>query len=166
MNVFNRVFILFGLFGLFGQPADSFVINPAIKRNYYLEKTRDWRESSNIKRIDPSKIFLLNMDLPPPPDNPATPTLVDHMLDITIRDKYLGKLIVEKISAFLPRVDTIGHDVLHANNEFIDYILNDTNLSEIMKKKIVLMSIQLAIMGDNMGSTFLHLYYDIVDKCL
>jgi hypothetical protein len=106
------------------------------------------------------------MDLPPPQDNPVTPSLLDNMLDITIRDKYLGKLIVEKISALLPRVDTIGHNVLHANNEFIDYILNDTNLSEIMKKKIVLMSIQLAIMGDNMGSTFLQLYYDIVDKCL
>lgn len=111
-------------------------------------------------------IYLLNTDLPPPPDSPISPTLVDHLLDITIRDKYLGKLIVEKISAFLPKVDTIGHNVLHANNEFIEYILNDTNLSEIMKKKIVLMSIQLAIMGDNMGSTFLQLYYDIVDKCL
>ena len=131
-----------------------------IDNNKHLSKI--WCRSSSRSRT----IYLINSDLPPPPDNPINPTLVDHMLDITIRDKYLGKLIVEKISAFLPRVDTIGHDVLHANNEFIDYILNDTNLSEIMKKKIVLLSIQLAIAGDNMGSTFLHLYYDIVDKCL
>ena len=163
LDVFNRLFIIFGLLL---RPTDSFLINPVIKSNYCLEKSRDKREIGIIKRTDPTKIFLLNMDLPPPPDNPVTPTLVDNMLDITIRDKYLGKLIVEKISALLPRVDTIGHNVLHANNEFIDYILNDTNLSEIMKKKIVLMSIQLAIMGDNMGSTFLQLYYDIVDKCL
>lgn len=137
------------------------------------DKTIDYCNNYNsrylpVSRISVSRsrpIYLINSDLPPPPDT-INPTVIDHLLDITIRDKYLGKLIVEKISAFLPRVDTIGHDVLHANNEFIDYILNDTNLSEIMKKKIVLMSIQLAIMGDNMGSTFLHLYYDIVDKCL
>lgn len=122
-----------------------------------------WSKSGSRTGSRSRSIYLLNTDLPHPPDSP---TLVDHLLDITIREKYLGKLIVEKISAFLPKVDTIGHNVLHANNEFIDYILNDTNLSEIMKKKIVLMSIQLAIMGDNMGSTFLQLYYDIVDKCL
>ena len=36
----------------------------------------------------------------------------------------------------------------------------------MMKKNIVLGSIKLAILGDNMGSVLLQLYYDIVDKCL
>ena len=93
-------------------------------------------------------------------------TVFDKILDITVKDKYIGKIIVEQISSMLPRVDSIGHKILHANNEFIDYILNDTSYSEIMKKKIVLASIKLAIMGDDFGSHLLQLYYDIVDKCL
>ena len=48
----------------------------------------------------------------------------------------------------------------------INTILNNPSLSEPVKKMIVLSSIKLAIMGDNMGSTLLQLYYDIVDKCL
>ena len=141
----------------------SFVINPLVynSNSPMLTGTQHTKPCSRT-----SMITLLNTNLPPPPESPMTPTLVDHILDITIKDKYLGKLIVEKISALLPKVDTIGHSVLHANNEFIDYILNDTNLSEMMKKNIVLTSIKLAIMGDNMGSSLLQLYYDIVDKCL
>lgn len=138
---------------------NSLVINPIMysSNNPIVSKTSYIR----IKRIT-----LLNSNLPPPPETSIGPSPIDHILDITIKDKYLGKLIVEKISALLPKVDTIGHSVLHANNEFIDYILNDTNLSEMMKKNIVLTSIKLAIMGDNMGSSLLQLYYDIVDKCL
>ena len=152
--------------------ADSFTISPVIYQKKLL-KNNFAKEIDNISTTIPTQqkgrsrnIVLLNSDLPPPPDTPFSPTPVDHLLDMAIRDKYLGKIIVEKISAFLPKVDTIGHKILHANNEFIDYILNDTNLSEMMKKNIVLASIKLAIIGDNMGSTLLQLYYDIVDKCL
>jgi len=142
--------------------SSSFVINPLVynSNSQVLTGTHRTKPCSRT-----SMITLLNSNLPPPPESPMTPTLVDHLLDVTIKDKYLGKLIVEKISALLPKVDTIGHSVLHANNE-LDYILNDTNLSEMMKKNIVLTSIKLAIMGDNMGSSLLQLYYDIVDKCL
>lgn len=143
--------------------SSSFVINPLIYNSNSPVLTNSHRTKPFSRT---SMITLLNSNLPPPPESPMTPTLVDHLLDVTIKDKYLGKLIVEKISALLPKVDTIGHSVLHANNEFIDYILNDTNLSEMMKKNIVLTSIKLAIMGDNMGSSLLQLYYDIVDKCL
>ena len=90
----------------------------------------------------------------------------NNILDITINDKTSGKILVEKISALLPKVDSIGHNVLHANNEFIDYILNNTNYSDIMKKNIILASIKLAIIGDQFGSELLQLYYNIVDKCL
>ena len=152
--------------------ADTFTINPSIYQKRLLKHTYSTTKE-NISVIIPLErksrtrnIVLLNSDLPPPPETSFSPTPIDHLLDMAIRDKYLGKIIVEKISAFLPKVDTIGHKILHANNEFIDYILNDTNLSEMMKKNIVLASIKLAIMGDNMGSALLQLYYDIVDKCL
>ena len=143
--------------------SSSFVINPLIYNSKSPVLSGTHRTTPSART---SMITLLKSNLPPPPESPMTPTLVDHLLDVTIKDKYLGKLIVEKISALLPKVDTVGHSVLHANNEFIDYILNDTNLSEMMKKNIVLTSIKLAIMGDNMGSSLLQLYYDIVDKCL
>lgn len=151
---------------------NTFTINPSIYQMRRVKNTYSDR-NNNMSTINKSdrksrtrNIVLLNSNLPPPPETSFTPTAVDNLLDMTIRDKYLGKIIVEKISEFLPKVDTIGHKILHANNEFIYYILNDTNLSEMMKKNIVLGSIKLAIMGDNMGSTLLQLYYDIVDKCL
>lgn len=147
--------------------SNSFILNPSL----YNLKSNGLKNEHGIKTDTRTSkrttmITLLNSNLPPPPETSFSPTAVDHLLDITIQDKYLGKIIVENISALLPKVDTIGHSILHANNEFIYYILNDTNLSEMMKKNIVLTSIKLAIMGDNMGSSLLQLYYDIVDKCL
>mgnify|MGYP001282101736 FL=1 len=81
-------------------------------------------------------------------------------------DKDLGKFIVKQTSSLLPHVDTIGHKVLHANNEFITYILNLHSLSDNVKKDIVLFSIRLAQYGDDAGSHMLQFYYDLVDKCL
>jgi hypothetical protein len=82
-------------------------------------------------------------------------------------DKELGIKIVKHISSFLPKVDTIGHKVLHANNEFINDILNlGDYIPHETKKSIVLLSIQMAQMGDDFGSHLLQIYYDLVDKCL
>ncbi len=96
--------------------SNSLVINPIVhsSNNPIVAKTN---------YIRTNRITLLNSNLPPPPETSVGPTPIDHLLDITIKDKYLGKLIVEKISALLPKVDSIGHNILHANNEFIDYIL-------------------------------------------
>lgn len=93
-------------------------------------------------------------------------SLIDKILDIPIKeDKILGKMIVEQISSWLPHVDSIGHNILHANNEFVSLVLN-SHMSEPAKKQIVLLSIKMAQMGDDMGSHLLQMYYDIVDKCL
>tara|TARA_Y100000816_G_scaffold263790_1_gene222423 strand:- start:1663 stop:2094 length:432 start_codon:yes stop_codon:yes gene_type:complete len=93
--------------------------------------------------------------------------LIDKILDIKIENtKNLGRVIVEKTSSYLPKVDNIGHNVLHANNEFISSILNMDTLPDNFKKEIVLFSIRLAQYGDNLGSHMLQLYYDLVDKCL
>tara|TARA_B100000902_G_scaffold397269_1_gene460504 strand:+ start:11719 stop:12180 length:462 start_codon:yes stop_codon:yes gene_type:complete len=153
MNIVTKFFIFLSLF----STGDSLVINPILYKN------DNHNMLYSVKNNNKATMFLKN-DFPE--SQPYSLTLLDNFLDTTIKDTYLGKIIVETISAQLPNVDSIGHNVLHANNEFINYILNDTNLSEIMKKNIVLASIQLAIMGDNLGSVFLQLYYDIVDKCL
>lgn len=117
--------------------------------------------SYNVKTIAASNIqsrsATCNMKL----DN------LDKILEIPIsEDKDLGRFIVEQTSSLLPHVDTIGHKVLHANNEFITYILNLHTLPDNIKKEIVLFSIRLAQYGDNAGAHMLQFYYDLVDKCL
>lgn len=85
-----------------------------------------------------------------------------HILD----NRENGVNIVKSISSLLPHVDSIGHKVLHANNEFINTILSMDTISDSLKKDIILFSIKLAQHGDDMGSVLLQYYYDLVDKCL
>mgnify|MGYP001401309783 CR=1 FL=1 len=94
-----------------------------------------------------------------------------HLLEhtnaiINENSKIVGKKVVLGISSLLPKVDNIGHNVLHANNEFISYILSHDILNDHLKKEIVLASIRLAQQGDDMGSHLLQLYYNIVESCL
>ena len=71
-----------------------------------------------------------------------------------------------KISSFLPEFDQIGHNVLHANNEFISYILSLDYVNDVIKKEIILTSIKFAQYGDDFGSYLLQMYYDIVNYSL
>ena len=81
--------------------------------------------------------------------------------------KKCGENLVITVSSLLPNVDHIGHDVLHANNEFIvDILALDENIPHDVKKQIILLSIKLAQYGDDMGSVILQNYYDFVDKML
>lgn len=93
--------------------------------------------------------------------------ILDNLLHTKLYNgKESGQIIVEQISSLLPKVDSIGHNVLHANNEFINYILEHNLFDDVTKKNIILLSIKMAQMGDNFGSDLLQLYYNIVDKCL
>ena len=93
--------------------------------------------------------------------------ILDNFLHIKLYNgKESWQIIVEHISSLLPKVDSIGHNVLHANNEFINYILEHNLFDDVTKKNIILLSIRMAQMGDNFGSDLLQLYYNIVDKCL
>ena len=94
-----------------------------------------------------------------------------HLLEhtnqiINENNKIIGKKLVLGISSLLPKVDNIGHNVLHANNEFISYILSHDILNDHFKKEIVLASIRLAQNGDDFGSLLLQTYYNIVESCL
>ena len=85
---------------------------------------------------------------------------------IELQEKTIGKEIVMKVSGFLPHFDSIGHKILHANNEFVSKILLDTSLPDIVKKDLILFSIKMAQHGDDFGSVLLQLYYDIVNNSL
>ena len=78
----------------------------------------------------------------------------------------VGNNVVKTISAALPHVDNIGHNILHANNIFINDILNNQMLDHDTQKAIILFSIKLAQHGDDMGSYLLQTYYNIVDYSL
>jgi acetate kinase len=114
-------------------------------------------ESSNLQENS----FLESVDL----DNS------NHFLEgiktaIALKEKAIGKYVVMKVSAFLPNFDTIGHNILHANNEFVSKILLDTNLPDQIKKDLILFSIKMAQNGDDFGSYLLQMYYDIVNNSL
>ena len=85
---------------------------------------------------------------------------------IEVQEKAIGREVVMKVSAFLPNFDTIGHKILHANNEFVSKILLETDLPDVIKKDLILFSIKMAQHGDDFGSVLLQMYYDIVNNSL
>lgn len=87
--------------------------------------------------------------------------MLEHDLKRTV-----GKEVVLQISSVLPKVDTIGHDILHANNQFVVDILGNENMSHEFKKELILLSIRLAQYGDDLGSFFLQQYYNIVHNII
>ena len=74
----------------------------------------------------------------------------------------VSKVIVKKATAFLPAVDTIGHNVLNMNRELIDYMIDCNLLTPEIKKVFILFLIELAQGGDMMGTVFLNIYYNLV----
>lgn len=100
----------------------------------------------------------------PPPFTQSTMQLAFDLDSINDELKRtVGKKIVLEISSLLPKVDTIGHDILHANNQFIAEVLSNEQFSHEFKKHIILLSIKMAQYGDDLGSFFLQQYYNIVD---
>lgn len=77
-----------------------------------------------------------------------------------------GKKAVLQVSAFLPKVDGVGHNILSANHDFIQDILHNDILTHDIKKAVILASIRLAQYGDDMGSHILQQYYNFVDASL
>lgn len=78
----------------------------------------------------------------------------------------LGKEAVLQLSSLLPKLDTVGHDILRANHDFIQDVLHNELLNHEAKKTAILWSIKLAQYGDDFGSHVLQTYYDIVNACL
>ena len=113
-----------------------------------------------------SKFDIFNHECPLIEKLKHTDFMVQVSSKFDEQQKVIGKKIVIEISSLLPHFDGIGHKVLHANNEFISYILSLQDVSDEIKKEIILLSIKFAQYGDNFGSYLLQMYYDIVDKSL
>uniref|UniRef100_A0AB39JE65 Uncharacterized protein n=1 Tax=Florenciella sp. virus SA2 TaxID=3240092 RepID=A0AB39JE65_9VIRU len=87
-------------------------------------------------------------------------------LDFQHLNEDIRQNIVLTISSSLPKFDSVGHKILSANYNFIYSILHNDILSPEFKKIIILDSIKLSQMGDDMGSHILQMYYNMVEKFL
>lgn len=97
---------------------------------------------------------------------PSTMSLSDTGMGLSEIKHEMGYIIVKMISSILPHVDTIGHRVLHMDDQIINFFINTDNLSPEVKKQIILNIIRISQQGDNFGSQMLQLYYDIVNKMM
>lgn len=128
---------------------ELYKINHIIYNKYdTLGKYKQWFEPNIFSLIEHSKPYE---------------ELKEIQEDIKVN---VGNNVVKSISAALPHVDNIGHNILHANNIFINDILNNQMLDHDTQKAIILFSIKLAQHGDDMGSYLLQTYYNIVDYSL
>lgn len=77
-----------------------------------------------------------------------------------------GEALVKASTSWLPKADSIGHIILHKNEQFINIIFNNNLLSPELKKFLILNTIDLARNGDDMGSQILTFYHALVDHVL
>jgi hypothetical protein len=125
---------------------DFYKMNHMIYTKYdALGKYKQWFEPNAFSLIEQSKPYEGLKE-------------IQHDIKVNV-----GNNVVKSISAALPHVDNIGHNILHANNIFINDILNNPVLDHDTQKAIILFSIKLAQHGDDMGSQLLQTYYNIVD---
>ena len=130
-------------------PPELYNLNHMIYTKYdFLGKYKTWTEPNMFSLIEQSKPYS------------SFKNIGD---DIKV---HVGNSLVKSISGALPHVDNIGHNILHANNIFINDILNNPILDHDTQKAIILFSIKLAQQGDDMGSQLLQMYYNIVDYSL
>ena len=82
-----------------------------------------------------------------------------------VKQSSSGTDLVKFSTSFLPKVDSIGHTVLHLNEVVVSYLIDNSILDEATKKNLILYVIHLAQNGDAYGSKILETYYDLVN-CL
>ena len=85
--------------------------------------------------------------------------------DVFIDHNYGGIHIVKFISSFLPLVNNVGHNVLHLNEEFINFVVDNPHIDNTVKSHVILSFIKMAQMGDNAGTYMLQWYFDFVRFC-
>ena len=128
---------------------EIYKVNHMIYNKYtVLGKYKQWFEPNAFSLIEESKSYA---------------PLKNLQHDVK---QHVGNNVVKSISSALPHVDNIGHNILHANNIFINDILNNPMLDHDTQRAIILFSIKLAQNGDDMGSHLLEMYYNIVEYSL
>lgn len=69
--------------------------------------------------------------------------------------------IIKSVSNTLPIVHDFAHNILAADRDLVHYVL-DTDIPHHVKSFVILFSIQLAQMADQMGSEMMNIYYHTI----
>jgi hypothetical protein len=83
----------------------------------------------------------------------------------SIHDK-IGEVLVRMTTSALPKFDSVGHHVLHANEVLVSKILDNQYLDLETKKQVILWVINIAKHGDEMGSHILDWYSRLIGNVL
>lgn len=73
---------------------------------------------------------------------------------------------VKFTSGLLPAADSIGHNVLHANEQLITKVLDFDGIPQNIKKDLILSVIRAARKGDETGGMILENYEKLVEFLL
>lgn len=145
-------YILFTLFGF----TNCFIYNPQIINQKINSKNN---ENKNNKILNnPSRILI-----PVKATNNYCPEHIQQFLE-PIKLEY-GEKIVKSATEFLPTADAIAPLVLNANEYMINLLLSNDYIPTPIKKQLILNVIKISLFGDSIGSSMLHMYYDLVN-CL
>tara|TARA_Y100000992_G_C21152201_1_gene436790 strand:- start:106 stop:414 length:309 start_codon:yes stop_codon:yes gene_type:complete len=74
--------------------------------------------------------------------------------------------IIENTANILPKLDTVGHNLLLKDKELITNILESDKLPVFLKKGMVLDIIKITQLGDEFGGKVLSKYFELVNKLL
>ena len=129
----------------YNLPATPISLDNHIKETAYLISTKDIDVNDLGQKVCHHKNLIID-NICQSPDN--------------------GIKVIKFIAGSLPKLDSIAPKILHMNDMIIDFALNNNFLPIEVQKKLVLLSINFAINGDEIGSKFLKFFYDLVENCL
>ena len=160
---------LFCILALFLSKTQSFTHNNLINNIQYRKNEINNLSNDKLSNYRLSKINMFNM--PNIDDNNIELFLnfkdnihCTEKLDLFFSD--INKDIIKYFTSLLPRVDVIGKYVLGTNELVIKYLIDDDTIDMKYKKPIILFIIKSVQNSDNLGTSFLTFYYDLVNKLI
>lgn len=160
---------LFYILVLFFSQTQSFIHNNLINTIQYRKNEINNLSNDKLSNYRLSKINMFNM-----------PDIHHNSIDLFLNFKHnihctekldlffsdINKDIIKYFTSLLPRVDVIGKYVLGANEVIIKFLIDDDTIDMKYKKPIILSIIKSVQNSDNLGTSFLTFYYDLVNKLI
>tara|TARA_B100001093_G_C26838269_1_gene1019363 strand:+ start:2796 stop:3167 length:372 start_codon:yes stop_codon:yes gene_type:complete len=91
--------------------------------------------------------------------------IVDKNILINI-DNQLGLEIVGNIAKNIPNIDSIGHQVILFDKRMINFLLDNNEIPDNIKKEVILILIKISQNGDQIGTIVLDNFYKISNYLL
>ena len=132
--------------------SNCYINTPNLKPNYNIKYNKNQIINKSNRILLPIK--AIHNYCPSNLEQFLNPLKVEH-----------GEKIVKSVTEFLPVADGIAPFVLQVNEFMINILLNTHSIPIDIKKQLILNVIKISLFGDSIGSSMLHLYYDLVN-CL